>query len=112
MIKIENLEELVSVYDLPYIETPDDNIFGPLKLSIQIFKKANGKFYPKIIRRERVIVTPVYMIKKSSKKIKKMTADIFVDDNNFELNSTDMNSIEDALSLCLNEINKVFFNIY
>lgn len=37
-----------------------------------------------------------------------MTADIFVDDNNFELNSTDMNSMEDALSLCLNEINKFF----
>ena len=46
--------DYLRIEDLAHeIETPDDSVFGSIKLVIQILRKPSGMFVPHVLRKDR-----------------------------------------------------------
>ncbi|MBL8357465.1 MULTISPECIES: hypothetical protein [Delftia] len=111
MLSIDDLSEVMSTYELPNIETPDDGVFGSVKIAIQIIRKGNGKFYPRIMRREKIEAAPTYGSTESRRLMDKMTIEISTPDESFDFEMFDGNSVKDALLIGLNGVNEAFSEI-
>lgn len=52
MFSLNELTKVVAIYELPEIETSDDNVFGSLRFVIHVLRSSKGIYFPRVFRKE------------------------------------------------------------
>lgn len=107
MLTVGSLTKIISVYELPPIETPDDHVFGSLRFSIQICLNPNGQFVPRVLRKERIHAVPAYYEHRDG-LVDKTVVEVDVLDDSVEWDSFECASEKDALDKALEELSTIF----
>jgi hypothetical protein len=97
------LTQLVSIYELPEFETPDDSVFGSLQFVLQTIRFSNGLYSVRLLRKEKVNVEPAYLSSKEG-LLETMTIEVLVADD--LLADVEISEVEEHLA-----IKKAIFNL-
>jgi hypothetical protein len=103
MFTKDSLTKIISEYELTPIETPDINIFGYLKLSIQICYSPKGAFFPRVLRKERIYAEPAYYEQREC-LLEKVIIEVTVVDDSCEWSDFLCDSEAAALEIALDQL--------
>lgn len=106
MILARDLTQLVATYELPEVQTPDDEVFGGLKFIIQVLRLPTGAFVPRVMRKDRVLVRPAYL-EDRQELLDQATVEIIVPDDSSEWEAFLCDSERDALQCALDELQRL-----
>jgi hypothetical protein len=107
MFLLSDLVKVVATYELPEIETPEDAIFGNLKFVVQVLRRPNGVYIPRVLRKERVQVAPAYYEKKDRDLLDQVTVEIVVPEDSCDWESFECVSENDAVQYALDELQRL-----
>lgn len=107
MISAKTAVKLVGTYELPELETPDDAVFGTLKFVVQVLRGSNGKYFPRVLRKDSYNVEPAY-VGEHHDLVKKATEEIVVSDASFDWSQLESDSEEAALARAVQQLNEMF----
>lgn len=108
MISAKTAFKLVGTYELPEIETPDDAVFGTLKFVVQVLRDSNGRYFPRVLRKDSYNVEPAYVDEHHNDLVKKATEEIVVSDASFDWSQLESDSEEAALERAVQQLNEMF----
>jgi len=103
MIPLDAVAKIVATYELPSINTQQDEIFGALRFVVQILQLPSGKYAPRVLRKDRVQIEPAYF-KSRKGLVKKMTTEMLVPDDSYDWESLVRDTEKQALSGALQEL--------
>ena len=103
------LTKIVATYELPPIETPQDDVFGSLRFVIQVIQLPSTQYAARVLRKERVNVEPAYHDQQEG-LVGKMTAELLVQDDSLEWERLISLTEEEALRKTLSQLNELVGN--
>lgn len=106
-MEIDKLTKLVSVYFVPEIETPDDDVLGSLKFSIHVFQGPNGFYTPKVLRKDRIYVEPAYFENRDG-LLERAVIEVDVADDSVDWESIECQTEREAVSATLEHLARIF----
>jgi len=108
-ITIKHLSKRISVYECPVIELPADDIFGELKLRIEIWKAPSGEFFPRVLREDFFRLKIAYLNEnKDGKWIEWSETSLFVPESMCDWEEMVAPTEEKVLLKVLSEISELF----
>ena len=108
MFSLSDLSMVVATYELPEIETPGDAVFGSLRFVVQVLRQPSGVYVPRVLRKDRVQVTPAYYAKKGKNLLDQATVEIIVPDDSCDWELFECASEHEAVQRALNELRRLF----
>lgn len=107
MLSLETLSKIVACYELPAITTPDDEVFGSIRLLIEVVKAADGSYGVRVFRIERVNAEPAYG-ERATLPLEKITCEIRVADDSMDWDQIRADSEPAAIAATLKMLNAQF----
>ncbi|HHV48005.1 MAG TPA: hypothetical protein GXX56_03440 [Rhodocyclaceae bacterium] len=98
----------MAIYEIPEIETPDDNLFGSLRFVIHVLRRPKGVYFPRVFRKELVEVVPVYYQNANERLIDKATVEVAVRDDSCDWESFECISEKDTVERVFEKFNWLF----
>lgn len=108
MFSFDRLTKIISTYELPEIETPEDALFGSLHFVIQVLQRPNGSYFSRLLRKDWVQVTPVYYSVGDKNLLNQITVQILVPDSSCDWDTFEFVSEHDAIQFIMNELCRLF----
>ncbi len=106
-LTINSLTKVVSTYEVPPIETPDDHIFGPIKFVIEVLHEPSNEYGVRVFRRDRFNVQPAYLSTRDG-LIETSTIEVLIVDDSLDWDDLHSSSEAGVLQLALDVLNEQF----